>query len=325
MPVAAVDDGYGRPVMVSPTPDGYPAAVVSHHGNPPTPHSFHGSQSSIQAEDDGFGHYPPINGHNHNGYHVEPVAQTGINHLSLNPHMNGAIHTNAVSAPFQSVQEQGETLDFLRRGISDNTFNDCVVIEAAFRFRRGCIFLDVHVQDEYMRPSPCLLYPPTGRWPLSPQQAAQMRQRLPMLLLSSYNPRLSSQIKFGDISPPNRNGHVPHDAAVGPEAVKKGNRMPSPNDTILSRILLNLPFDLLKRVLEHPQLAKPSGELSIPARASCVFQDTLDKAADPLAVEHVGDFLVNNMGYKEQVFLRDLPYLVHRWLPTGSVGGSNTA
>ncbi|KAK0709253.1 hypothetical protein B0T26DRAFT_754490 [Lasiosphaeria miniovina] len=516
MPVAAVD-GYGRPVMVSPTLDGYPAAIMSHHG-PPTPHSFHGSQSSIQAEDHGFGHYPPINGHN--GYHVEPVAQTGINHLSLNPHMNGAMHSNAVSAPFQSVQEQGETLDFLRRGISDNTFNDCV-IEAAFRdspyfgdhpdyrallprvrthghrfvFSRspalarvmksqrtapgGCIFLDV--QDEFMRPDVFLYairslygwsladimlptdlqlrnvkddfklavsYAATAQFLELPRLYTIALQRASNLLhwetldlavdfalpnvtvprlsrsddfnvsglvdrllvfivdsfpndfvldisaadngftrlpaagpyhhsadaptiahgtsgaaysrhppnidsrmhrnqLLSSNPRLS-QIKFGDISPPNRNGYVPHDAPVGLEAVK-GNMMPSPNDTILSRILLNLPFNLLTRVLEHPQLAKPSGELSIPARYAIMssivaeresrrlrtldrgapelrmFQDTLAKAADPLAVKHMGDFLVNNMGYKEEVFLGDPPCLVHRWVPTSSVGGSITA
>ncbi|KAK0615583.1 hypothetical protein B0T17DRAFT_496783 [Bombardia bombarda] len=154
----------------------------------------------------------------------------------------------------------------------------------------------------------------------SPKAQAQM----------PHNPRLSSnprfsQIQFGDISPPTTNGHG---------SAARSHRQPSINETIFSRILLNLPFELLKRILEHPQL---TGDLNSSSRLSLIaeiiaeresrrlqslekgnpqlmgFQEALDKAAGPLLVGQMGDFMVNNMGFKEEVFPGDLPYLTRVW------------
>jgi hypothetical protein len=151
------------------------------------------------------------------------------------------------------------------------------------------------------------------------------------------NPRVSSnlrlsQIKFGDISPA-KNGQSP--------------RSPTPNDTVLSRILLNLPFELLKQILEHPHLAKLTGELTPTARQSMiteviaeresrrlrvlekadpqlrVYQERVENASGPLVVVHMDDFWVNNMGFKEEVFPGDLPYLVHTWSQTTSSNSSS--
>jgi hypothetical protein len=151
------------------------------------------------------------------------------------------------------------------------------------------------------------------------------------------NPRVSSnlrlsQIKFGDISPA-KNGQSP--------------RSPNPNYTVLSRILLNLPFELLKQILEHPHLAELSGELTPAARQSIiteiiaeresrrmrvletadpqlrVYQERVENASGPLVVVHMDDFWINNMGFKEEVFPGDLPYLVHTWSQTTSSNSSN--
>ncbi|KAK0644172.1 hypothetical protein B0T16DRAFT_193658 [Cercophora newfieldiana] len=154
----------------------------------------------------------------------------------------------------------------------------------------------------------------------------------------STNPRLS-QIKFGDISPPDRNG------TASPEVVRsQSRRSPSAHDKVLSRILLNLPYEHLKHVLEAPNLGAGSlvGEITPSARLAMIndiiserearrlrsldksqpqlqfFQDTLEKAAAPLVVNQIGDFLVNNMGHKEEVCPGDIPFLVHTWVSPNS-------
>jgi len=146
------------------------------------------------------------------------------------------------------------------------------------------------------------------------------------------NPRLT-QLKFGDVSPSERSGRVPS--------------APSVSDTILSRILLNLPYPYLKRVLEDANLGSGSGgeELEGAARLAIItdiiaeresrrlrsldqsqphlhiYQHALEKTGKaPLRIVHVGDFLVNSMGYKEEVCPGDVPFLVHAW--TGSNPGS---
>ncbi|EGS20153.1 uncharacterized protein CTHT_0046600 [Thermochaetoides thermophila DSM 1495] len=166
--------------------------------------------------------------------------------------------------------------------------------------------------------------------------------RQPSVAHIPKNPRLSanhrlSQIKFGDISPLNGANNNPNGKAAPSESVQSP-RAPSPNDTLFSRILLNLPFELLKQVLEHPNLGKLNGELSPVARQSIIsdiiaerearrmrtlekvdhpqlrtFQDRLDNAGAPLVVSCIEDFWVNSMGFKEEVFSGDLPYLVHTW------------
>ncbi|KAK0707704.1 hypothetical protein B0H67DRAFT_602967 [Lasiosphaeris hirsuta] len=152
----------------------------------------------------------------------------------------------------------------------------------------------------------------------------------------STNPRLSS-IKFGDLSPPERNGYA---------QTTQARRAPSPHETILSRILLNLPYELLKQILEDPNLAGAMGELNPYTRQIIIgeiiaerearrlrtldkantqlqfLQEALEKAAAPLVVEQMGDFLVNNMGFKEEMCLGDVPFLVHTWSPPNSGSGS---
>ncbi|GAB1316161.1 BTB domain-containing protein [Madurella fahalii] len=158
------------------------------------------------------------------------------------------------------------------------------------------------------------------------RQPSKTQAQMPRHPRVSSNYRLS-QIKFGDISP-SKNGQSP--------------RVSTPNDTILSRILLNLPFDLLKQILEHPQLAKMSGELSPSSREVMikdiiaerearrlralekadpqlrVYQERVENASAPLAVGGMEDLWVNNMGFKEEVFTGDLPYIVHTWMQGSS-------
>lgn len=492
-------DGYGRPVLVSPAVDGFPPNLVSHHG-PPTPHSFHGSQSSAQAEEHGFHHYPAVNGHGANP--PVPVAQGPMPPSGMNPPLNGAGLPTPVSAPtYQNLRDQDEALSFLRHGVSDNTFNDCMleirfpdspefndhpgyrqllpvlrthghrfvfsrspmlagVMKAQGTTPGGVIFLDAN--DEYMRsdvfwyslrtlygwsladgifPTELPLrdmrddlktalsyiatarflqlpwvhsvavhrasrllswntieiavkfvsqvvamsprndgfgvpelsdqvlsfivhnfpvnfvldtnvgdygfprFPPSSSMPRNPNGptiangtsgGAHSRQSSKSQAQMPRNPRVSSnlrlsQIKFGDLSP-SKNGQ----AMQGP----------SSNDAILSRILLNLPFELLKQVLEHPHLGNSSGELNPASRQSIiteiiveresrrlralenadpklrVYQERVETASGPLAVGHMEDFWINSMGFKEEVFPGDLPYLVHTWLQAKSSNAS---
>ncbi|KAK4150651.1 hypothetical protein C8A00DRAFT_46007 [Chaetomidium leptoderma] len=484
-------DGYGRPLLVSPAAvDGFPPNPANHHG-PPTPHSFQGSQSSTQADEHGFSHYPAVNGHA--GHLPTPAGPGPMPPPGMNPAMNGTVHhaSGSVSA-YQSLRDQDEALSFLRHGISDNTFNDCMlevrfpdspefqdhpdyrqlhhvlrthghrfvysrspmlagVMKAQGTMPGSAIFLEV--SDEYMRldvfwyslrtlygwsladgilPTDlrlrdvrddlktALSYIATARYlqlpwvhsvavhranrllfwntievavkfvsqivamaprndgfgmselvdqvlsfivhnfpvdfvldldagdygflrfpPSSPaqrnpnaptiangtssglhsRQPSKNQTQMPRHPRMSSNLRLS-QIKFGDISPP-RDGQVPS--------------APTLNDTILSRILLNLPFELLKRALEHPHLAKLSGDLNPASRQSIiseiiieresrrlrvlekadpqlrVYQDRVENATGPLVVGNMDDFWINSMGFKEEVFPGDLPYLVHTW------------
>ncbi|KAK4126805.1 hypothetical protein N657DRAFT_653222 [Parathielavia appendiculata] len=483
-------DAYGRPLLVSPAVDGFAPTVGNHH-TPPTPHSFHGSQTSTQAEELGFNPYSVANGHagpNGSASRQGPMPPPG-----MNPPMIGTAHHVPGSGPgYQGLRDQEEALAFLRHGISDNTFNDCVLevrfsdspefqdhpgyrqLHSVLRthghryiFSRspmlaatmktqgtmpgGVIFLEAN--DEYMRSDvfwyalrtlygwsladsilphelalrdvrddlkTALSYIATARYLQLPwvqsvavhrasrllfwntievavkfvSQVVAVSPRtdgfgvselldqvltfivhnfpadfildlsagdygLPRLPPSSTtpsnqdnptvangtsvglhsrqpsktqaqmprNPHVSShvrlsQIKFGDISP-SKNG--------------RSARGPTPNDTILSRILLNLPFELLKQILEHPHLAKLSGELNPTARQSIItdiigeresrrlrvlekadsqlrfYQERVENATGPSVVGSMDDFWVNNMGFKEEVFPGDLPYLVHTW------------
>ncbi|KAL1835863.1 hypothetical protein VTJ49DRAFT_5964 [Mycothermus thermophilus] len=155
------------------------------------------------------------------------------------------------------------------------------------------------------------------------RQASKTQAQLPRNPRLSSNLRLS-QIKFGDLSPA-KDGNAP--------------RAPTSTDKVLSRILLNLPFELLKRVLEHPSLGKLSGELTPALRQSIItdviaerearrlrvlekkgdarlraYQERVENASAPvLVVAQMDDYWVNNMGFKEEVFPGDAPFLVHTW------------
>ncbi|KAH6617201.1 hypothetical protein F5144DRAFT_385810 [Chaetomium tenue] len=489
-------DGYGRALVVSAI-DGYPPKLINHHA-PPTPHSFHGSQSSMQAEEHAFNHYPVANGSG-----ARPPATAGQGTMpppGMTAPMPGAGNPTPGSMPdYQALRDQDEALSFLRHGVSDNTFHDCMlevhfpdspeyqdhpgyrqlhrvlrtnghrfilsrspvlagVMKSQGTALGGVILLEAN--DEYMRSDifwyslrslygwsfadgilptelrlrdavddlkTALGYIATARYLQLPWVHSAAVHRASSLLLWSTielavkfvsrvtaisprndgfnvsalleqvlafiihnfpasftldvnagdygfprfppssplvrnpnaptiangtsgglhsrqsstsqtqmprNPRVSSnlrlsQIKFGDISP-SKNGYSPP-------------RAPTPNETILSRILLNLPFEPLKQILEHPHLAKSSGEFTPASRQSMindviverelrrqrilekvdpllrVYQERVENATGPLVVGHMDDFWVNNMGFKEEVFPGDLPYLVHTWSqPTSS-------
>jgi hypothetical protein len=170
------------------------------------------------------------------------------------------------------------------------------------------------------------------------RHASTSQTHMPRASRLSVNPRLSS-IQFGDLSLANGS-----DKSSGGQVDAVKPPSPSHVDTILSRILLNLPFPMLKQVLEHPNLAKPSADLSLPSRQKLissivaerearrvstlnkgdaqlrVFMENLENAVEPLVVQHMGDFMVNSMGFKEEVFPGDVPYLVQTWIHgSGSV------
>lgn len=154
------------------------------------------------------------------------------------------------------------------------------------------------------------------------RQPSKNQTQLPRHSRLSSNIRLS-QIKFGDMSP-TKDADAP--------------RAPNSTDKILSRIVLNLPFELLKRVLEHPNLGKLTGEFDNDSRHAIftaiiaerearrlralsekgdaqlrILQERLEGASAPVAVAHMDDFWVNSMGFREEVFIGDQPYLVHTW------------
>lgn len=119
-------------------------------------------------------------------------------------------------------------------------------------------------------------------------------------------------------------------------SIQFGDLKPTIADTVLSRILLNLPYPMLKHVLEHPHLAQPSGELSRAQRRNLIeavvgerearrlralddprlqlFADKLESASRPLDVRNLEDFHVNSMGSKEEAFDGDVPYILQSWI-----------
>ncbi|KAM7221787.1 hypothetical protein V8F06_002780 [Rhypophila decipiens] len=157
------------------------------------------------------------------------------------------------------------------------------------------------------------------------------------------NARLS-HIRFGDMTLEDRNGDS---TPASPADTVRSNRSPTSNEAILSRILLNLPFELLKRVLEHPHLTNRAvgdnnatlhnliNEIVAEREARRLatlkpsntqlegFHQALENAARPLFVERIRDYLVNNMGFKEEVFAGDGPYLGRTW--TGGASGSTSS
>ena len=156
---------------------------------------------------------------------------------------------------------------------------------------------------------------------------------------ASANLRLSN-IQFGDLSL-----SAGEDGASAEPAVSSApRRAPTHSETVLSRVLLNLPFAMLKQVLEHPAFAKNPTAESI-TRAIVAerevrrlramdkhhselrfLQETVERSDKPLQVAQMGDFLVNSMGFKEEVFMGDAPYLVQTWTAgSGSAGSVSSA
>ncbi|EAA31305.1 hypothetical protein GE21DRAFT_8939 [Neurospora crassa] len=120
-------DGYGRPLLISSTVDGYPAALVNHHG-PPTPHSVHGSQSPIHPGDHNFGQLGSANGQSangQNGHSANWVNQSALPPQGLSPPVNGLPQPNASVMAFQ--REQNAILDLLRNAANNHLFSDCTL------------------------------------------------------------------------------------------------------------------------------------------------------------------------------------------------------
>lgn len=156
---------------------------------------------------------------------------------------------------------------------------------------------------------------------------------------ASANLRLSN-IQFGDLSL-----SAGEDGAAAEPAVSSApRRPPTHSETVLSRVLLNLPFAMLKQVLEHPAFAK--NQTAEPITRAIVaerelrrlramdkhntdlrfLQETVERSDKPLQVAQMGDFLVNSMGFKEEVFMGDAPYLVQTWTAgSGSAGSVSSA
>ncbi|KAK3401794.1 hypothetical protein B0T20DRAFT_122779 [Sordaria brevicollis] len=117
-------DGYGRPLLVSPTADSYPAPLVNHHG-PPTPHSVHGSQSPVHPGDHNLGPLGSVNGHSVNGQNGHSVNQGVMPPYEINPPVNGLSRPNAPVMAFQ--REQDALLEFLRNAADSKLFSDCTL------------------------------------------------------------------------------------------------------------------------------------------------------------------------------------------------------
>jgi hypothetical protein len=146
----------------------------------------------------------------------------------------------------------------------------------------------------------------------------------------SRNPHLAG-IKFGDMSDESPSG-----------ALAVTRLQPNDTDTFFSRILLNLPFELLKEVLEGPSLASRSGGITMAARHQAMLDiiqereskrvravESLRRRTGPLhhyykdrlssfaaqPVDGESDYKANNMGLKEQVTQdkAETPILTQSW------------
>ncbi|KAJ4385343.1 hypothetical protein N0V85_008111 [Neurospora sp. IMI 360204] len=142
-------DGYGRPLLVSPTVDGYPAALVNHHG-PPTPHSVHGSQSPVHPGDHSFGQLGSANGQSvngQNGHSANWVNQGVLPPQELNPPVNSLPQPNTSVMAFQ--REQDAILDFLRNAANNNLFNDCTL---QVQFKPSQMFREISGYERLYEP-----------------------------------------------------------------------------------------------------------------------------------------------------------------------------
>ena len=152
----------------------------------------------------------------------------------------------------------------------------------------------------------------------SPDQPTQAT-RAPSSRLSkgSINPRVL-EIQFGDLSLGSENGQGSTKQAES----SRSNRAPAPNDTVLSRILLNLPFDMLKIVMENsPNMRQNIVNEVVQERETrrmCALAEHTDVlgplAKPPGLVNDMRDYWYNNMGFKEEVVSGDGAYLLRTWI-----------
>ncbi|KAK4225764.1 hypothetical protein QBC38DRAFT_420713 [Podospora fimiseda] len=166
------------------------------------------------------------------------------------------------------------------------------------------------------------------------RQPFNSQVQMPREMRVTSNHRLS-QISFGEITP---SDIAPPSPSLFPNTGFSQTRPIScPKTHIMSKILLHLPFNLLKAVLEHPLLAQPAGGYKPLARYAMVtmvidareamrkyvvdpantdfrkYQDALESATKDMVIRTRDDFWVNTMGFKEEVFSGDIPFLIRRW------------
>lgn len=174
-------------------------------------------------------------------------------------------------------------------------------------------------------PSPLPKAEADSRQPSKAQVQMPRDSRIPS------NPRLS-QISFGEIASVENQQSFP---SLFPNTGH--SQVPRLEHTILSRILLHLPFEILKVVVEHPYLAELQGEYTRDQRLAMVtkiieareslrlravdktserlqpFHKRLETASKDREVLSKEDYWVNTMGFKEEVFSGDIPFLVRTW------------
>ncbi|KAB5542831.1 hypothetical protein GE09DRAFT_968594 [Coniochaeta sp. 2T2.1] len=130
--VAHALDGFGRPLIASPAFEGFPADAFpqpgfhpthNHHG-PPTPHSFHGSQASVHADENGYPTYPPANGQT--AYPGQPGGQAHRHMPTMSMDPQSGVHYSLSSGPMFS-QLQAGTLQFLQSSAENAEFSDCTL------------------------------------------------------------------------------------------------------------------------------------------------------------------------------------------------------
>ncbi|KAK3950293.1 hypothetical protein QBC32DRAFT_399610 [Pseudoneurospora amorphoporcata] len=150
----------------------------------------------------------------------------------------------------------------------------------------------------------------------SPNEPAPATQAPSRLSKGSINPRLL-QIRFGDLSLGSENGQGSTKQAES----SRSNRAPALNDTVLSRIILNLPFDMLKIIMENsPNMRQNIFNEVVQERevrrmrALAKHTDVLASFAEPALVNDMRDYWYNNMGFKEEVFSGDGAYLLRTWI-----------
>ncbi|KAK4162836.1 hypothetical protein QBC43DRAFT_290646 [Cladorrhinum sp. PSN259] len=176
------------------------------------------------------------------------------------------------------------------------------------------------------------------------RQSSRSQVQMPRDLRVSSNPRLS-QISFGEITSAE---NAPPSPSLFPNTgYSQPRHVPCPKSHTLSKILLHLPFKLLKAVLEHPLLAQPLGLYNTVDRFAMVsrviaareamrtyvvdkansefrsYQTLLESASKDVVIRTQEDFWVNTMGFKEEVFQGDIPFLVRKWTAEQSESGSS--
>ncbi|KAK3991526.1 hypothetical protein QBC44DRAFT_236780 [Cladorrhinum sp. PSN332] len=174
------------------------------------------------------------------------------------------------------------------------------------------------------------------------RQSSKSQVQMPRDLRVSSNPRLS-QISFGEIT--SLEITPPSPSLFPNTGYSQARTVSCPKAHTLSKVLLHLPFKLLKAVLEHPLLAQPLGGYNSADRHAMVtmviaareamrtyvvdkantefrpYQALLEPASKDMVIRTREDFWVSTMGFKEEVFSGDIPFLVRKWTGENSDSG----